>query len=73
MQSKTGPTKRLIELGDSNDVFIEIIAGLNEGEKVVLNPVSLIAEAEEDARTTLAQQQAEGNNDDKIPATSEAD
>ena len=73
VQSKTGPTKRLIELGDSNDVFIEIIAGLNEGEKVVLNPVSLIAEAEEDARTTLAQQQAEGNNDDKIPATSEAD
>ncbi len=73
VQYKTGPTKRLIELGDSNDVFIEIIAGLNEGEKVVLNPVSLIAEAEEDARTTLAQQQAEGNNDDKIPATSEAD
>ena len=54
VDSKTGPEKRLIELGDSNDVFIEVIAGLNEGEEVVLNPVALIDEAKEDAKTTLS-------------------
>ena len=54
VDTSSGPEKRLIELGDSNDVFVEIIAGLNEGEEVVLNPVALIDEADEDARKTLA-------------------
>ncbi len=61
VQSEGGPQKRLLKLGDSNDVFIEIIAGLNEGERVVLNPVALIEEAEQDARSTLAQQQPESD------------
>lgn len=64
VQTETGPMKRLIELGDSNDVFIEIIAGLNEGEEVVLNPVALIREAEEDARSTLAQEQVTQSSDE---------
>lgn len=54
VQSESGPQQRLLELGDSNDVFIEVVAGLSEGEKVVLNPVALIKEAEEEARSTLA-------------------
>lgn len=53
------PKKRLIELGDSNDVFIEVLAGLNEGEEVILNPAALLKEAEEDALTTLSQSSAE--------------
>ena len=48
-----GPQKRLIELGDSDDVFIEVLAGFNEGEEVILNPAALLKEAEEDALTTL--------------------
>ncbi|PHQ31805.1 efflux RND transporter periplasmic adaptor subunit [Rhodopirellula bahusiensis] len=59
VKSEAGPQKRLIELGDSNDVFIEVLAGLTEGDEVVLNPTALISEAEEDARTTLSQQQSE--------------
>jgi HlyD family secretion protein len=58
-RSGAGPQKRLIELGDSNDIFVEVIAGLNEGEEVVLNPVALVEEAEEDARTTLSEHQTE--------------
>ncbi|MEM6692138.1 MAG: hypothetical protein AAF664_22105 [Planctomycetota bacterium] len=50
VKTAEGPQKRLIELGDSNDVFIEVIAGLNEGDEVVLNPIALIKEAEEQAR-----------------------
>jgi hypothetical protein len=53
------PEKRLIKLGDSNDVFIEVVAGLKEGDEVVLNPTALISEAEEDARTTLSQTQTD--------------
>lgn len=59
VKSDAGPKKRLIELGDSNDVFIEILAGLKEGDQVVLNPTALISEAEEDARSTLSQSQTE--------------
>ncbi len=61
VRSKEGPQKRLIELGDSNDVFIEIVAGLKEGDEVVLNPTALISEAEEDARTTLSQRQSDND------------
>lgn len=51
---QTGPQRRVLQLGDSNDVFIEVVAGLNEGEEVVLNPTALIEEAEEDARATFS-------------------
>ncbi len=59
VQGEQEPQKRLIELGDSNDVFIEVLAGLNEGEEVILNPAALLKEAEEDALTTLTQSSAE--------------
>jgi len=46
--------KRAVELGDSNDVFIEVLSGIVEGEEVVLNPAALVEEAAEDALATLA-------------------
>jgi HlyD family secretion protein len=46
-------SKRRLDLGDSNDVFILVKAGLNEGEEVVLNPTAYIEEAEEDALATI--------------------
>lgn len=55
VQGELEPEKRLIELGDSNDVFIEVLAGLKEGEEVILNPTALVEEAEEDALKTLTQ------------------
>lgn len=65
------PEKRLIELGDSNDVFIEVIAGLNEGEEVVLNPRAFVQEAEEDALSTMAQSsEAANDSDSSDPAES---
>ena len=64
VQAKQEPQKRLIELGDSNDVFIEVVAGLNEGEEVVLNPTALLKEAEEDALTTLNQYQHDARASD---------
>lgn len=55
------PERRLLELGDSNDVFVEVIAGLSEGEKVVLNPVALIDEAEEGARASFGEAVSEAD------------
>ena len=40
--------KRAIKLGDSNDIFIVIKDGLNEGEDVVLNPLAYIDEAQKE-------------------------
>ncbi|MEL6109067.1 MAG: hypothetical protein AAFU85_23930, partial [Planctomycetota bacterium] len=65
VQGEADPQKRLIELGDSNDVFIEVLAGLNEGEKVILNPAALLDEAEEDALTTLTQF-SDGNESNRV-------
>ncbi|MGB7346047.1 MAG: hypothetical protein WBD20_17650 [Pirellulaceae bacterium] len=64
VQTATGPQRRVVELGDSNDIFIQAIAGLNEGDEVVLNPTALIEEAEEDARSTLAQGQRSSKSGD---------
>ena len=55
--------KRSVELGDSNDVFIEVLSGLAEGEEVVLNPAALVEEAAEDALATLSSD-SDGNAPD---------
>ncbi|MDG2469327.1 MAG: hypothetical protein P8M80_08625 [Pirellulaceae bacterium] len=39
------PKRRLIELGDSNELFIVVNAGLQEGEEVILNPLAHIDDA----------------------------
>lgn len=61
VQSTDGPQRRVLELGDSNDVFIEVIAGLIEGEDVVLNPTALIEEAEQNALATFSESGPEGS------------
>lgn len=51
--------KRLLQLGDSNDVFIIVEQGLQEGEHVVLNPLAIVDEAQDLAITADAQAQEE--------------
>ncbi len=45
--------RRSIKIGDSNDVFIVVEEGLNEGDEVILNPVAYIREAQIEAQKTL--------------------
>ncbi|MBL8850341.1 MAG: hypothetical protein JNG89_11740, partial [Planctomycetaceae bacterium] len=40
------PVKRSLKLGDTNDQFIVVESGLSEGERVVLNPLDLLDEAQ---------------------------
>ncbi|MCP4453827.1 MAG: hypothetical protein GY809_20390 [Planctomycetes bacterium] len=44
VKTVAGPTRRVLQLGDSNDSFIVVIAGLKEGEQVVLNAQALMDE-----------------------------
>ncbi len=44
--TERGPSQRTLELGDTNDEFIVVNAGLQEGEKVVLDPLANIEEAQ---------------------------
>jgi len=39
------PERRSVQLGDSNDEFIIVEDGLQEGDEVVLNPLTCVAEA----------------------------
>lgn len=66
----TGPQRRVLQLGDSNDVFIEVVTGLKEGEEVVLNPTALINEAQEEARNTLRQRNSKVDDASESPKKS---
>ncbi len=46
-----GPTRRSLQLGDTNDTFVVVQKGLKEGDEVVLNPLVFIPEAQEAALT----------------------
>jgi HlyD family secretion protein len=45
--------RRTIKIGDSNDVFVSVEEGLDEGDEVVLNPVAFIKEAQAEALNTI--------------------
>ena len=45
VKTAEGAQRRSLQLGDSNDVFIVVEAGLKEGDEVVLNPTAFLEEA----------------------------
>jgi hypothetical protein len=59
-----GITRRLLELGDSNDVFIVVKGGLREGERVVLNPAAVLDEAQTAAATSRGNAMQEASQQD---------
>ena len=46
VKSGNDEKRRLLQLGDSNDVFVIVKSGLQEGDEVILNPAAVVAEAE---------------------------
>ncbi len=46
VKTPDGPQRRLLKLGDTNDVFIQVLDGVAEGEEVFLNPLTFIDEAQ---------------------------
>ena len=53
VETAEGVKRRSLQLGDTNDVFIVVAAGLEEGGEVVLNPVASLEQAQADAAKTL--------------------
>ncbi|OHB81455.1 MAG: hypothetical protein A2W31_13130 [Planctomycetes bacterium RBG_16_64_10] len=50
-----GVERRMVTLGRTNDKFVEICAGLSEGDRVVLNPMAIVEEEQEaDAKLDTA-------------------
>ena len=54
------PKRRLIELGDSNELFIVVNAGLQEGEEVILNPLAHIDDAPSTVQESLGKTAQDG-------------
>jgi HlyD family secretion protein len=46
------PIRRPLKLGRSNDKFVEILDGLAEGDRVVLNPMAIFDESEQSDSST---------------------
>jgi len=53
VQTAEGTQRRTLRLGDHNDMFLVVEAGLKEGDDVVLNPLAFIEEAQTEAAKTL--------------------
>jgi multidrug efflux pump subunit AcrA (membrane-fusion protein) len=57
VKTAEGPQRRTLKLGDSNDVFTVVEAGLKEGDEVVLNPLAF-----GEARTAAAKTRDEASS-----------
>jgi len=53
VETAEGTQRRRLRLGDHNDMFLVVEAGLKEGDDVVLNPLAFIEEAQTEAAKTL--------------------
>ena len=46
VKTAEGPKRRVLKLGDTDDSFIIVEAGVKQGDEVVLNPLAMIEEAQ---------------------------
>jgi multidrug efflux pump subunit AcrA (membrane-fusion protein) len=60
IQTAEGNRRCVLELGDSNDVFIVVKKGIKEGDRVVLNPVAYIEEAQQEVIKTPSDDEKSG-------------
>ncbi|NNE00709.1 MAG: hypothetical protein HKN47_25620, partial [Pirellulaceae bacterium] len=63
VKTTTGTQRRVLILGDSNDVFIVVEDGLKEGDEVILNPAAVVEEARIEALKTLDKAQSDEASD----------
>ncbi|NNE00710.1 MAG: hypothetical protein HKN47_25625 [Pirellulaceae bacterium] len=63
VKTATGVERRVITLGDSNDVFIIVKSGLEEGDVVVLNPLAYVEDAQNEALKTVDQDEPDSSDD----------
>ena len=55
-----GPERRTVELGPTNDKFVEVRRGLQEGERVLLNPPDILDQSQNSGREISPDEDAKG-------------
>ena len=55
VQRPDGPQRQALQLGDSNDAFMIVKSGIQQGDAVLLNPVAFVEGAQGDATQTPGQ------------------
>jgi hypothetical protein len=55
ISTPNGPKKQQVILGDSNDIFVVVVQGVKEGDKVFLHPLTDVEEAQADVGKFLSQ------------------
>ena len=79
VQSSEGIKRRALKLGDTDDSFVIVDSGLEEGEEVVLNPLAFIEEAQVDVLKPLEETKPvrtipfEGGDDSEEGESTEGD
>jgi HlyD family secretion protein len=79
VKTPEGVKRRTLQLGDTDDSFIVVKAGLKEGEAVVLNPLAFIDEAQDEVLKPLEQvkpnetESPESGNESRQPVNLETD
>ena len=74
-----GAKRRSLQLGDSNDVFIVVEAGLRKGDEVILNPLPFMEETQTEALKTVDETKRrehdspESGTESSSPVTPETD
>jgi hypothetical protein len=58
VETDAGVVQRSLKLGDSNDQFVVVEEGLEEGEHVVLNPLDFMAESQRQALKPVDKQES---------------
>jgi multidrug efflux pump subunit AcrA (membrane-fusion protein) len=53
VKTPEGPKRRSIRLGDTDDSFVLVEAGVKEGDEVVLNPIAFVEEAQSEVLKPL--------------------
>ena len=53
VQTTQGFERRLLQLGDTDDTFLVVEGGLQEGEEVVINPLAYVEEAQSEVLKPL--------------------
>jgi multidrug efflux pump subunit AcrA (membrane-fusion protein) len=58
--------RRKLKLGDSNNMFIVVKAGLSEGDQVILDPLAHVAEAQDEAAAVIDEAKARKQNSSEL-------
>ena len=63
VQTSKGPEKRAVIVGESNDIFVIVQQGVQEGEEVLLNPLADVEDARQEQPSTATASASNSSTD----------